>query len=160
VAFKDVINDLIGNTPPSGKLPTPDQISLAWHYWREAHPKLAMAEQPKTDCAECDGEGCFTVWYQDTCVPYELLDVYPDEKSWYKKFVPCSRCQNWKRVFPTKGENRPRVFYTRQVILEKGWRFTDPYMERFLENKKKRKQVEKTRDLSHLADQALQNMPA
>ena len=72
-AFEDIIGNLIQNTPPSGKLPTPDEISLSWFHWLQAHPTFRMVEYPQTDCPECEGEGCFTVWYQAVILPQETL---------------------------------------------------------------------------------------
>ena len=155
LAFKDIIKTLIKETPPSGKLPTPDTISLTWYYWRQAHPDSVTPETEKTWCDECEGEGIFSVWYQDYVVPKTQIPPGKDPNkyiSWFRTFVPCGDCSNWKRHFPTKGHSKPKRFYTRLDILSKGWRLTDPYFDG-------NKLISPTEtDLGALRDRALQDM--
>ena len=128
MAFTEIIDNMIKEIPPGGKLPTPDHISLLWYYWGQAHPK-SIAPEERAWCDDCGGEGVYTIWYQDYIIPKEQIppDKDPDNYiSWYKTFVPCSQCVNWKRHFPTKGTSRPNRFYDKQQIADKGWRLTDP----------------------------------
>jgi len=157
-AFEDIIDTLIGEIPPSGKLPKPDDISLQWFYWRQAHPDSVTPEYKQTWCNECDGDGIFSVWYQDYIVPKNQIPPGKDPDkfiSWYRMFVPCSKCQNWKRQFPTKGPCRPKRFYTRLDILSMGWRLTDPCFDN-----KNKLQTPLKKDLNQLVDIAVNDMDA
>ena len=154
-AFEDIVEILIKETPPSGKLPTPDNISLAWYHWRQAHPDSTIAEGASVWCDECEGEGIFSVWYQDYVVPQNQIPPGKDPNnyiSWFRTFVPCGMCVNWKKQFPTKGASRPKRFYSKLDILSKGWRLTDPAFD----GNRLKTPIE--RDLGALGDKALQDM--
>lgn len=158
IAFTEIVDNMIKEIPPSGKLPTPDNITLSWYYWRQAHPS-SIAPEERAWCDDCSGEGVFTIWYQDYIVPKEQIPPEKDPDNyifWYKTFVPCSQCQNWKRHFPTKGSSIPKKKYTQQDIIYKGWRLTDPA---FVGNKlivdvviKRDDSPTKHRDMSELSE--------
>jgi hypothetical protein len=42
-------------------------------------------------------------------------------ENWNSKVVPCGACDGWKKLFPTKGGNRPKEFFTKLGILRRGW---------------------------------------
>jgi hypothetical protein len=153
-AWPDIVDTL---TSTSKFFPTPDVVKDAWRNWLQSHPQSMAKETARTWCDECDGEGIFSIWYQDYIVPKEQIPPGKDPDkfiSWHRAFFPCGKCSNWKRQFPTKGALRPKMFYSRLDILSKGWRLTDPV---FDNNNNLKTPSE--RDLGALADRALNKMP-
>ena len=151
--WSEIVDGLTSN---SKFFPTPDVVKDAWRDWLQSHPESMAEETKRTWCDECDDEGIFSIWYQDYVVPKNQIPPGKDPDnyiSWFRSFVPCGECSNWKRHFPTKGALRPKRFYTRLDILGKGWRLTDPA---FDGNKLK---TPLNKDLTDLADMALQDMP-
>lgn len=126
--FEEIIKSIIRSTAPGRLLPSPNDILKQWSQWLAVHPQHKAQEHPVTWCDECAGEGCFLVWYlpKEAELKNYLLNGKQFE-NYYHKYLPCSMCQNWKRVFPTRGELRPRVFYTKDRILQTGWLLEDPY---------------------------------
>ena len=152
-AWSDIVDSL---TDSSKFFPTPDAVKDAWRGWLQAHPESMTKETERTWCDECEGEGIFSIWYQDYVVPKSQIPPGKDPDryiSWFRTFVPCGNCANWKRQFPTKGHSRPKRFYTKLDILSKGWRLTDPA---FDNTNKLRTPAE--RDLDKLSDRALNDM--
>lgn len=151
-AWVDIVDTL---TSSAKFFPTPDIVKDAWRDWLQSHPESMARETERTWCDECEGEGIFSIWYQDYVVSKDQIPPGKDPNkyiSWFRTFVPCGQCSNWKRQFPTKGSSRPKRFYTKLDILSKGWRLTDPY---FDGNKLK---TPTERDLGALGDRALQDM--
>ena len=152
-AWSDIVDSL---TSTSKFFPTPDTVKDAWRDWLQAHPESMAKESVRTWCDECEGEGIFAIWYQDYVVPKNQIPPDKDPNnyiSWFRNFVPCGECSNWKRHFPIKGHSRPKRFYTRLDILSKGWRLTDPAFD----NSNKLK-TPAERDVPALGDRALQDM--
>ena len=152
-AWPDIVDNLTSN---SKFFPTPDVVKEAWREWLQAHPESMAKEMDRTWCDECEGEGIFSIWYQDYVVPKTQIPPGKDPDRyifWFRTFVPCGSCANWKRQFPTKGASRPKRFYTKLDILSKGWRLTDPA---FDNTNKLRTPAE--RDLDNLSDRALHDM--
>ena len=152
-AWSDIVDSL---TSSAKFFPTPDVVKEAWRDWLQAHPESMAREKDRPWCDECEGEGLFSIWYQDYVVPKIQIPPGKDPNnyiSWFRSFVPCGECSNWKRHFPTKGHSRPKRFYTRLDILSKGWRLTDPAFD----NSNKLK-TPAERDLPTLGDRALQDM--
>lgn len=152
-AWGDIVDSL---TSSSKFFPTPDVVKEAWRDWLQSHPESMAKESVRTWCDECEGEGIFSIWYQDYVVPKSQIPPGKDPNnyiSWFRTFVPCGECSNWKRQFPTKGHSRPKRFYTRLDILSKGWRLTDPAFD-----KEDKLETPAERDLGTLGDRALQDM--
>ena len=152
-AWPDIVDTL---TSTSKFFPTPETVRMAWRDWLQAHPESLARESKHFWCDECEGQGIFSVWYQDYIMPKNQIPPGRDPEnylSWFRTFVPCAKCGNWKRQFPTKGASRPKMFYTRLDILGKGWLLTDPAFD----GNKLKTPVQK--NLGALADRALKDMP-
>lgn len=152
-AWEDIVSDI---TTSSKFFPTPATVTEVWIAWRGSHPERMAPEYKQTWCEECGGDGVFSVWYQDYVVSKEYIPPGKDPAnylSWYRMFVPCRKCPNWKRHFPTKGDLKPKRFYTKLDIIGKGWLLSDPFFS--AENKLQ----PPIKNLQQLADMAFKDMP-
>jgi len=124
-AWPDIVNAITDN---SKYFPTPDTVKECWRDWRQVHSNRIAPETEKTWCDECGAEGCFLVWYLPKKAELKKYLVNGSQfENYYHKIVPCSMCENWKRVFPIRGSARPGQFYTKERILSNGWLLEDPY---------------------------------
>ena len=152
-AWPDIVDAI---TTGSKFFPTPDMVKTAWRDWLYSHPESLAKETVRSWCDECEGEGIFSIWYQDYMCPKNQIPAGKDPNkfiSWFRGFVACGECSNWKRQFSTKGSARPKRFYTRMDILGKGWRLTDPYFDNI-----NKLQTPPSKDLGEFGDRALQDM--
>ena len=129
-AFEEICDELIENTKPNPSyLPSIQSFREAWVEWLDRHPDKYAREYEETWCPECGGRGYFEVEYRSRRVKgFSESQTAPARDSggeaWYDTIVPCGRCENWKRTFPTQGKLRPRKRWTREEIEKaEGLRF-------------------------------------
>lgn len=117
-AFSSIVVDCIDNMK---YFPTPNEVKELYLTWLQAHPEKRVKESwdTMTDCPECRGAGYFTYWHRiEGLSGFKVFDLtFP---YWYSSIAPCAACQNWKRVFPTGRNARPKKFYTRETIYRDG----------------------------------------
>jgi len=128
-AWNDIIKKIIDRTKPNSPLPSPEEIRSAYSLWLQDHPLKKAIEFERQDCDECDGDGCITAWYEDEDIKGFFLDDEP-RQIWYKKYLPCAKCDNWKRQFPVQGALAPKRRWTKDEIVEAGMYLQSPYVYR------------------------------
>jgi hypothetical protein len=129
-AFRDIVSYAIDT---QRYFPSPQWFVDQWNEWRRLNPqRIASQQEPEVWCDECEGDGCIRAWRKGQ-KPF-LVNGKPKD-SWYMMFLPCAECRNWRREFPTVGSDRPKKFWTKAQVLERGWKLKDPDFEQKSERK-------------------------
>lgn len=114
-----VLTEIIDQIIETAKfMPTPGDLKALYGQYRESNrDKFTEREYEYQKCDECEGKGYILAWKLDAAFPYEYA-------------FACGSCENWKRVFPTRGGGVMKVIpptpRTCFEIIEMGFTLDNP----------------------------------
>ena len=115
--YKDIVSEIIETKrPTSGNFPTIRELETLFYEYKNEHPESFVFEVPQTDCNVCKGSGMVEAWRQ-----------YDDAKAWYRAYLACGECGNWKRTW---GRSTRIAKFYNSFLLDTGhWRLDNPLIQ-------------------------------
>ena len=130
-AFDDII-ELIKDEEKA--FPSPAVFKQYFGKWKDDNPEFFRKEHDQVDCPDCDGKGYIVAWHQAKDLSGFVVDGERVEL-WNRVDLACN-CPNWKNAFPTRGNDKPKKYWSRAAIAANGMRLDDPYEPYGKEDKK------------------------
>lgn len=115
--FRELVDEIIETKrPTSGNFPTIREIEMLFYDYKNEHPESFIAEFPETDCKTCAGSGTVEAWRH-----------HDDMQGWYKTYLACGECTNWKRTWGRL--TRTMKFHNEFLHDTAHWRLDNPLLQ-------------------------------